>query len=130
MYATAVKMIKPVICVALLINLLFVGVQCKPVKDAEGDGDHQAETETVANQKTLEPGETYEKVPEMYIASASGSGSGDDEEVTNGPVSSFKIYCPPAFVEMWMKVFESYPDKCMKEGNSDDSDDSDNEANS
>lgn len=108
---------KLVVCVVLLVNLLFTVVHCKPVEDSSGE----KEAETVAiDYETMEPGDTYEKKPDMYIISASGSGEGDDYE---DPSASYKVYCPPDFVEMWMKIFSTYPDKCMKEVNSEDESD-------
>lgn len=115
---------KFVIYTLLLVNLLFVGVQCKPVEDAKVKN----ETETAAKPKTLEPGDTYTKVAEMFEPSGSGTGSGSDEEVE---YAETKIYCPPDFVAMWMKIFDQYPEKCMVENsNGDYYDNSDELANS
>ena len=97
---------KFVICTLLLVNLLFVGVQCKPVEDAKVKN----ETETAAKPKTLQPGDTYTKTAEMFEPSGSGDGSGSDEEVE---YAETKVYCPPDFVKMWMEIFDQYPDKCM-----------------
>ena len=117
-------MMKYVICTVLLVNLLFVGwAQCKPVEDAKV----KKETETGAKPKTLEPGETYTKMAEMF--EPSGSGSGDDEVVEY--VAETKVYCPPEFVAMWMKIFDQYPDNCMVENsNGDYYDNSDEQPNS
>ena len=107
---------KLVICVVLLVNLLFTVVHCKPIEDTEEE--EEAET-VVIDYETMEPGDTYEKKPEMYIPSASGSGE-EDPSIDHGDPISYKVYCPPDFVEMWMKIFSTYPDKCLKEVNSDD----------
>ena len=98
---------KFVIYAVLLVSILFVGVQCKPI---EADKE---EPEPVAKPKTLQPGDTYTKVAEVY--EPSGSGSADDEDDA-APPSSDKIYCPPEFVDMWVLVYKEYPEKCMIEG--------------
>ena len=103
-------MMKFVICTLLLVNLLFVGVQCKPVEDAKVKNETEtAETETAAKPKTLQPGDTYTKTAEMFEPSGSGYGSGSDEV----EYAETKVYCPPDFVKMWMEIFDQYPDKCM-----------------
>ena len=100
-------MMKFVVYAVLLVSVLFVGVQCKPI---EADKEEPA---AVAKPKILQPGDTYTKAAEMY--EPSGSGSGDDED---GAISSSsdKIFCPPDFIEMWVKVYKEYPEKCMIEG--------------
>ena len=118
-------MMKLVICIVLLVNLLFLGVQCKPIEDAK-----EEESETVAKPKTLEPGDTYTKIAEMFEPSGSGSGGTGDEEEEEDYVET-KVYCPPKFIEMWMKVFDQYPEKCMVENsNGDYYDNSDEQSNS
>lgn len=122
-------MMRLLICVSLLVNLLFVGVQCKPIDDSEEETekpitDAKEEAKTAGqNNKTLEHGNTYEKLPVIY--SLSGSGSGEVGPVTSPP----KIFCPPDFLEMWMKVFKNYPDQCMKNATSDGDGDNDRENN-
>ena len=122
-------MMRLLICVSLLVNLLFVGVQCKPIDDSEEETekpitDSKEEAKTAGqNDKTLEPGNTYEKLPVIY--SLSGSGSGEVGLVTSPP----KIFCPPDFLEMWMKIFKNYPDQCMKNATGDGDDDNDRENN-
>lgn len=87
------------------MSLLLIEVQCKPIDNRDTE-----EKETVAKpKKPLEVGDTYDRDPEMYIAS--GSGSGDDS--SDLPDDSVKVYCPPTFIEMWMDIFDSYPEKCM-----------------
>lgn len=109
---------KLIICVVLLVNLLFTGVHCKPVEDTEKE--EEEEETVVLDYVKMEPGDTYEKKPDIYIFSASGSGDGGEDYEDPSASSSYKVPCPPIFVDMWMKIFSTYPDKCMKDVDSDD----------
>lgn len=126
-------MTKLVISVALLMNLLFVVVQCRPVEDPSESPSEDAsesespskEAEKVAN-RTLQPGDTYTKDAEMFMPSGSGSGEPVDDGLEESVVTSPPIYCPPHFVEMFMQIFEFYPERCKKTEDTDTNTDIDN----